>query len=354
MRILPIILAGGSGNRLWPASQPALPKQFLHLMGSRSLLRETFERVETLGDEQAPVILSIERHDRLIRQELAELEPDRIWLEPAGRNTGPSVAWALHEIGPEDGGTVAVFFPSDHHVARPEALRAAVRSAAQAASRTGRLALLGARPDRPETGYGYVETGAELSENVHEVKRFLEKPDAATAGLLSNRQDVLWNCGIFVVPVTPGLELVREVSPSLARFLDGLPEPGSACRPGQPGREQLERAFDAVEAVPFDVAVLERTERCLVVPLEAGWSDLGSWQAVWEVGPRDESDNLIDPGSVAVETAGCLVRAEGSRIAAIGVKDLVIVAWGNAVLVCPRDRAQEIRRLAAELEGGTT
>lgn len=349
MNIRPCILAGGQGTRLWPASRPEHPKQFLPLAGTRSLIRETYQRVLPLGDGQCPVVVSIEAHEALVQRELAELPADRIWLEPEGRNTGPSVAWALHELQRDDASAVAAFFPADHHVGQPEALRAAVHRGAAVAARTGGIALLGARPDRVEAGYGHIEYGEPVADGVHRVRRFLEKPDPETAGQLSRRDDILWNCGIFIVPVAAGLDLVRAASPALAAFLDALPAPGLARRPGTPERAGLRRAFESVESVPFDVAVLEPAEGCLVVPVEAGWSDLGSWQAVWEVGSRDARGNRVSPGSVVVDADGCLVQATGTRVAALGVKDLVIVAWGDAVLVCPRNRVQEVRQVVGPL-----
>jgi mannose-1-phosphate guanylyltransferase len=243
---------------------------------------------------------------------------------------------------------VAAFFPSDHLFKNAAALREAVEVAAEVACH-GRIALLGVRPTRPETGYGYIEGESAGASGAREVRRFLEKPDSGAAETLCRREDVFWNSGIFIMQVARGLEIVREVSPELSVFLDELPEAGTARGTGAPAGDSLAAAFARVPALPFDKAVLERTRHCSVVPLDAGWSDLGSWQAVWEAGTPDQAGNVITTAGLAVDSKGCLMAGDGRTIAALGVEDLVIVAWGDAVLVCPRDRAQDVRKIVEKL-----
>jgi mannose-1-phosphate guanylyltransferase/mannose-6-phosphate isomerase len=346
--LIPFILAGGQGTRLWPASRAGSPKQVLALTGEQPLIRQTCRRIAPLAGQAAIHVVTDARNRKGIEEAAPDLAPENIWTEPEGRNTGPSVSWALHEAAPEHGHAVAAFFPSDHLFADAAALREAVEAGAEVARR-GRIALLGVRPTRPETGYGYIEGEAAGSSGAREVRRFLEKPDAAAAEALCRREDVFWNSGIFIMQVARGLEIIREVSPALSDFLDELPEAGTARREGMPGWDSLAAAFARVQALPFDVAVLERTGHCSVVPLDAGWSDLGSWQAVWEAGTPDPAGNVITTAGLAIDSEGCLMAGDGRTIAALGVKDLVIVAWGDAVLVCPRDRAQDVRTIVEKL-----
>jgi mannose-1-phosphate guanylyltransferase/mannose-6-phosphate isomerase len=346
MKIVPVILAGGSGTRLWPASQPDSPKQYLALLGGASLIKATYERVLPLAGEGQVYVVTVEGHEGLVAGALPGLPTENIWSEPEGRNTGPSIAWALHELQLRHAGDVAVFFPADHVVSDDEALRTAVRRAAGAAGEAGQVGLLGVRPKRPETGYGYVETGGPEDGGCLAVTRFLEKPDRAMAEQLMAREDMFWNSGIFALPVAAGLGLVRAADQGLADFLDGLPAPGTGRGRGDAAREQVASAFDGVMPVPFDIAVMEKTPHRLLVPLDAGWSDLGSWQAVWEQGVADGDGNVVGPGGRVEESSGCLVTGDGRKISVLGARDLIVVAWGDSVLVCPRDRAQDVRILA--------
>ena len=345
-KIVPVILAGGVGTRLWPASRRDSPKQYLALLGGDSLIKATYERILPLAVDGQVYVVTVEGHASLVASQLPELAPENIWCEPAGRNTGPSIAWALHELQQRHAGEVAVFFPSDHVVADGEALRQAVTTLATAAGETGQVGLLGVQPERPETGYGYVEAGAAAPGKCRAVTRFLEKPDRATAEQLMARDDMFWNSGIFAVPVDSGTELVRAADQDLAEFLDGLPAPGTGRGPGDARREQVISAFGRVTPTPFDIAVMEKTPHRLLMPLSAGWSDLGSWQAVWEEGDADEDGNVVGPGGRVEESTGCLVTGDGRKISILGVRDLIVVAWGDSVLVCPRERAQDVRMLA--------
>ena len=346
VKIVPVILAGGVGTRLWPASRADSPKQYLALLGGSSLIKDTYDRILPLAGDGQVYVVTVEGHRDLVAAELPGLPPENIWCEPAGRNTGPSMAWALHELQLQHAGDVAVFFPADHVVGDGEALRQAVKSAAATAGETGQVGLLGVRPERPETGYGYVEAGAPTTSVCRTVTRFLEKPDRDKAVELMARNDMFWNSGIFALPVAAGLRLVRAADQGLADFLDGLPAPGTGRGRGDAAREQVVSAFDGVMPVPFDIAVMEKTPHRLLVPLDAGWSDLGSWQAVWEQGVADGDGNVVGHGGRVEESSGCLVTGDGRKISVLGARDLIVVAWGDSVLVCPRDRAQDVRILA--------
>jgi mannose-1-phosphate guanylyltransferase/mannose-6-phosphate isomerase len=346
VKIVPVILAGGVGTRLWPASREESPKQYLALLGGDSLINATYERILPLAGDGQVYVVTVAGHEDLVAAQLPGLPPENIWCEPAGRNTGPSIAWALHELQQRHAGDVAVFFPADHLVRDGEALRQAVTSVATAAGETGQVGLLGVRPERPETGYGYVEAAAAAAGNFRTVTRFLEKPDRATATQLMARDDMFWNSGIFALPVAGGLRLVRTADQGLADFLDELPAPGTGRGQGDAGRGQVISAFNGVMPTPFDIAVMEKAPHGLLVPLSAGWSDLGNWQAVWEQGDADENGNVVGPGGRVEESSGCLVISDGRKIAVLGARDLIVVAWGDSVLVCPRDRAQDVRMLA--------
>ena len=347
MTIVPVVLAGGRGERLWPMSREARPKPVLPLVGDAPLLRTTCDRVAPLAGDGRVRVIGVEGMDEALRASVPQVGPEDLWLEPLGRNTGPSIAWVLAELADQPADAVLAVFPADHTILDEDGLRAAVRRAADAALDAGRIALLGIRPDRAETGFGWIEMGEPLAHGLSSVARFLEKPSAEAAAGLLNRGGMLWNSGIFVMPIAAGRRLVAAVSPPLGEFMRALPQAGTARRPGKGDRERLTTAFAAVEPVPFDIAVMERTEARAVLPVDIGWNDLGTWEAVWEARTRDAAGNSISTGSLALEATDCLIEGEDVRVAAFGVRDLIIVAAGGAVLVCPRDRAAEVRRVAS-------
>lgn len=328
-RITPVILSGGSGTRLWPLSRAGRPKQFLTLAGEHSLIQETALRVADPALFAPPVIVAGAAQGVEIEAQLAAagVSPGRILGEPAPRNTAPAIALAAFAADPDD---LLLVLPSDHFIADAEAFRGHV-AAARAAAEAGWLVTFGMAPDRPETGYGYILPGEAIGEDLARVAAFVEKPDRATAEAWLAAGSHLWNSGIF---------LFRA-----GAFLDAL----AAHAPEIHAAVSDPSAFTQAPKLSVDVAVMERHDRVAVRSAAFGWSDVGSWEALHAVLPRDEAGNALGGDVVALGAANCLIRSDGPVIAAIGVSDLVIVATERAVLVVPRDQSQRAQEAIAAL-----
>ncbi|HSP58099.1 MAG TPA: mannose-1-phosphate guanylyltransferase/mannose-6-phosphate isomerase [Halomonas sp.] len=343
----PVILAGGSGSRLWPLSRRKRPKQFLSLLDDRSLLVGTLARLDGLG-AGPPIVICQEDHRFLAAEQLrqAGVEGATLLLEPEGRGTAPAIALAalVAETQRRDGPLLVL--PSDHHLADEAAFRQALAHALHLAKQ-GRLVTFGVVPTRAETGYGYLQAGERLGDDGYVVARFVEKPDAVTAEAFRLSGEHYWNSGMFVLPPDDYLAALGTFEPAMLK----------ACRRAMAGAASdldfLRPDADAFLASPagaIDVAVMERTRDAAMVTLAAGWSDIGSWQALWEALPHDDHGNALH-GDVCCEASeGMLVHAESRLVATLGVENLVVVETADAVLVADRGRAQDIRQLVEHLE----
>jgi mannose-1-phosphate guanylyltransferase / mannose-6-phosphate isomerase len=347
--VVPVILSGGTGTRLWPLSREGYPKQFWPLASERTMLQETAARATGPGFGP-PIVVCNEAHRFLVAEQLraAGVEGARILLEPAGRNSAPAIAAAALVAAERDGAEAVLWIlAADHAVADLPALHAALRQAA-AAAWAGRIVTFGMRPTAPETGYGYIEAGEALADapGVSAVLRFVEKPDAARARDFVAGGRHLWNSGMFVATAATLLaELDRHAPAVLAAVRPAVAAAGSDldfCRLGA-------EAFRAAPSLSIDYAVMERTDRAAVVPAFIGWSDIGSWDALWAAAARDAEGNAAVGPVELVDCAGCYVRSEGALTAAVGLRDAVVVATEDAVLVMPRDRAQDVRLLVERL-----
>ncbi len=343
--IIPVILSGGSGTRLWPMSRPEKPKQLLALNAEETMLQLTAQRTagEAFG---APIVVANAAHADIIDAQLDEIgtAPQAVILEPIGRNTAPAIALAALAAG--GGEDALLVMPSDHVIADVTVFHAAIRAAMPLVA-DGWLMTFGIAPDAPETGYGWIKVGDQLAPGVHKVARFVEKPplDAAEAMLASG--DHAWNGGIFLFRADHFLGELAQYAPDIlgaaqAAIADGHRE-GNRLYPHP-------RAFAATPSESVDYAVMEKAARVAVVPVSMGWSDLGSWDALHAISEQDEAGNatlgLAGGGDViALDTSNCLVRSDGIRIATVGVSDLIVVASGNDVLIVPRGRSQEVKTL---------
>lgn len=345
--ITPVILSGGAGTRLWPLSLPSRPKQLHTLIGSHSLLQETVGRLSGLDGIDSPIVVCNGGQIEVVRSQLEAIArpPRRIIVEPVGRNTAPAVAAAALTLDPE---VVMVVLPADHLIADAVAFQGAMALAIEAA-REGRIVTFGVVPTRVDTGFGYLEVGGEQGP-VRELRRFVEKPDHQTAGHYLATGNYLWNSGMFVFTAGIILEEIRRHEPELAAVVE------EAMSDAVSERDTLRLAdsFAGSASISLDHAVMERVESALVVPLDAGWNDVGSWQALWEVSAPHGETVTIGPARV-MDVERSYVRAETKPVAVIGLDDVVVVETAEAVLVMDRRRAQDVRQAAtwfAGLSGG--
>ncbi len=349
-RLYPVILCGGAGRRLWPMSRLEYPKQLQPLTSSLSMLQETLRRVDDRDRFAAPAVICNDAHRFVVAEQLRQLEiaPRTILLEPEGRNTAPAIACAALQLTAEDPEADLLVLPSDHLVRDRAGFQAAVDSAA-AAARAGYLVTFGVTPDRPETGYGYIRRGAALDglDGCFRVARFTEKPDRETAEAFLRSGAYAWNSGMFVLPAGFYLEELERHQPALL----------AACRAALGSRvrdldfERLDAAaFRAAPSISIDYAVMEPTERAAVVPADMGWSDIGSWSALWEVGDRDAQGNLLIGDALVYDVTGSYIRSDNRLVTAVGLDDVIVVVTDDAVLVAGRDRSQDVRALVDQLE----
>lgn len=334
-KIVPVILSGGGGTRLWPLSTPEKPKQFLALTGAETMFQQTLRRVGQPHDFAPPLVVANGRHATIVREQMAEIgiAPGAIILEPCARNTAPAIALAALFSDPGD---LLLVMPSDQVIQDVPAFHGAIEKAAVVVEQ-GWLATFGIAATSPETGYGYIQRGADIADGVQQVACFVEKPDATRAADMVAAGDYSWNGGIFLFRAGDFIDALAKFEPEMlahardaiagARREDGLVHPDEA-------------AFQACPSNSIDYAVMERAEKVAVAPVSMGWSDVGSWDALYEIGGAHAG---VLP--VAIDTRDCLIRSDGIRVHTVGVSDLIIVASGNDILILPRGKSQDVRKI---------
>jgi mannose-1-phosphate guanylyltransferase/mannose-1-phosphate guanylyltransferase/mannose-6-phosphate isomerase len=335
-KIRPVILSGGAGTRLWPLSRIERPKQFLPITDDSTMLQATAARVADADRFEPPLIVASPAHADLIEEQLPIRPPSTLILEPSPRGTAPAIALAALTVPADE---LLLVTPSDHLIGHSEAFVAAVAAAAATAVE-GWLVTFGIRPRRPDTGYGYIRRGAELAPGIFEGLEFVEKPDRATAERYLSDGGYDWNAGIFLFRAGAYLEALAAHAPDILMAARAALDEGR--REGvrlYPAAASLARS----PSISIDYAVMEKSERFAVVPIDIEWSDVGSWDALHEVSKQDELGNALSGDVMALGARGCLLRSDGPKLVAIGVEDLVVVATADAVLVVPRSQSQRVK-----------
>ncbi|MFT8804974.1 MAG: mannose-1-phosphate guanylyltransferase/mannose-6-phosphate isomerase [Acetobacter aceti] len=347
--VIPVILSGGSGTRLWPMSRASFPKQLWPLLSAQSLLQETALRARDVS-VSAPVIVCNEEHRFLIAEQLREAGVDspKILLEPVGRNSAPAIAAAALLVAQTDPQAVLWLMAADAAITKPEALSSAMQNAVAGAEQ-GLVVTFGMKPTRPETGYGYIEVGQAISglEGVSTVKAFREKPDTEQAEFFLRSGDYLWNSGMFVFRADTLIREMEEHAPEVMTAVRAAFE----ARKGDLFFERLGiEEFKAAPDISIDYAIAERSSNVAVVPADLGWSDVGSWDALWDISQKDPAGNVAVGDVLIEDSKNSYVRSEKYLTAVAGVDDLVVVTTDDAVLVTHRDRAQDVKKIVDRLK----
>lgn len=348
--VYPVIMSGGSGTRLWPLSRRAHPKQLLALTSDRTMLQETAARVECGGGpaQFGPLyVIGNAAHKKAVEAQLSGCAVRLQALEPFGRNTAPAAAVAALLVAREAPDAILMLLAADHFIADVAAFHAAVAKAAAEAA-DGQIVTFGIVPDAPETGYGYIQMAREMSvHGAHKVAQFVEKPDRDTALRYLADGHYVWNSGMFVARADVLLGEMKLYCPQIVTAAARAIEKG-AQREGALFLD--EEAFADCTDISIDYAVMERTMRSSVLPVSMGWSDVGSWKALWEIGRHDAHDNVVSGDVLMSDAKGCYIRATSRAVAVVGVENLVVIESEDAVLVLPVERAQDVKQIVEQLK----
>ncbi|MDN3649289.1 mannose-1-phosphate guanylyltransferase/mannose-6-phosphate isomerase [Reinekea marina] len=344
--IIPVLLAGGVGSRLWPLSRELFPKQCINLVDvNESLIQQTALRTQHIGLSENPIVVCNDEHRFMIAQQMAECgtQADLI-LEPEGKNTAPAIALAAFQAIERDASAIMLVLPADHVIKNEQLFGEAIEKAIEQA-KAGKIVTFGVQPAYPETGYGYIQAASK--NEVSDVKAFKEKPDLATAESYLKEGGYYWNSGMFVFSAQTYLDELKALQPNIF----------NAVKAAYSGK-QLDLDFIRVNAEAFakspadsiDYAVMEKTDKAVVVPYTGDWNDIGAWAALYDLGEKDASNNVLTGDVLTHEAKGNLIRAESRLVAAVGVDDLVIIETADAVAVMPREKAQDIKHIVNQLK----
>jgi mannose-1-phosphate guanylyltransferase/mannose-6-phosphate isomerase len=346
--LIPVLLSGGVGSRLWPVSRELYPKQFLPLIGTSSLLAQTLQRAAAIDDVSAPLVVCNDEHRFLVAEQLrqAGVKAAAILLEPEGKNTAPAVAVAALRALSFDADATLLVLPADHVIQLPEVFAAAVVRGLAAAAE-GYLVTFGIVPTAPETGYGYIQSGSVWRDGIHQLKQFVEKPDLATAKNYLASGEYVWNSGMFLMRADSYLAELETLAPAI---LAAARKSLDAAQADLDFTRLDKTAFAECPSDSIDYAVMERTQKGMVIPLACGWSDVGSWSSLWEVEDKTEAGNVLSGDVLVHEVSGSYIRSESRLVAAIGIDDIVVVETSDAVLIANKDRVQDVKHIVAALK----
>jgi len=343
-QVYAVILAGGSGSRLWPLSRQHLPKQFLALDGVVSLLQTTINRLSPVIDTKDVLIVTQESHAK--GEAYHALLPYQTLFEPTGRNTAPAIALAAAFLTANGEDPIMVVLPADHIIKDEKRFRAHLEIAIKAAE-SGKLMTFGIEPNHPDTGFGYIKAHAAGNPEVYEVDRFAEKPDLATAERFIKEGGYYWNSGMFVWRASTILAEIKTHLPAVSRIIDIILAESCA---GGTFQQAVEKHFTDMPSISIDYGVLEKSSLVSLIPCDIGWNDVGSWQAVHEISAKDENGNALQGNVIALGCSNSLIRAEKRLVAAIGVEDICVIETADAILISKSDQTQRVREVVDKLQ----
>lgn len=339
--MIPVVLSGGSGTRLWPLSRGQYPKQFLPLVTSFTMIQETLRRLNGLPDLQAPIAVCNEDHRFIMAEQLRSIDvrPQAIILEPVGKNTAPAVAIAALTAQSEH--DVLLVLPADHVISNIAAFHKAV-AAAERLAKQGFLVTFGIVPTEAHTGYGYIKSGVGLQDNAFNVAAFVEKPNIETATCYVDSGEYFWNSGMFAFTAGAFLQELEKFNPDMLAICK---QALTTARTDLDFTRLNKAIFSSCPSDSIDYAVMEKTDKAAVIPLDAGWNDVGSWSALWDVTEKDENGNAISGDVLTVDTNNSFIYSENKLVTAIGVSDLVIIETSDAVMVASKDKVQDVKHI---------
>jgi len=349
--MMALIMAGGSGTRFWPKSRESHPKQLLEIVDTGTMLQNTVQRLSPLIPPEKVFIVCKEVQRDAIREQVPHLQPDNIIVEPWGKNTAPCIGLATLFMRQRHGDEVMVVLPADHLVRPAETFRETLRGAAQIAAELPVLITIGVHPTYPATGYGYIQCGEEIQAHGKirglKVKTFAEKPNLETAKRFLQSGDFLWNSGMFVWRVSTILAQLEEHLPQLSDGLDEI-----AQHLNQPeAAETIHRVYQQIKSISIDYGVMEKAQNVVVLPAHFEWNDIGSWDEVYKLAAKDKEGNaLCDQDHALYESSGCLIDVPGRTVATVGMQNLIVVETEDALLICARERAQDVKELVELLK----
>lgn len=343
-----LIMAGGTGTRLWPRSRTATPKQFLPLMGDRTMVQETADRILPLVRPEQIIVVTGQRYIDLVAEQLPDVPRQHLIGEPSGKGSAPAIGLGALALLPDDPNATMVVLSSDHQIRQVDVFREALKAADELAQQ-GYLVTLGIQPTEPQTGYGYIQRRTEIGEfngfTAYEVERFVEKPNRATAEEYVQSGQYSWNAGIFIWRVDAIMDAFGEYLPQLRQQLSAIASAGGPSNPAAFGA-----VWDSIENITIDYGVMERAQRIVVIPVDIGWSDVGDWDSLAEIVAED-AGSIVQAQHVGIDTTNTFVYSNSDRtIATIGLDNFLVVDTGDAILIAPRDRAQDVKRIVDELK----
>lgn len=343
-----VIMAGGSGTRFWPYSREAKPKQFLDVLGTgRSLLEMTFDRFSEITTHDKIWVVSNEKYDGLIQEQLPELENHQILLETEKRNTAPCIAYAAYKIMKQDPNAVLVVSPSDHAIFKESEFQQVISTSVESAANDEKLITIGIRPNRPETGYGYIQYLSDPGSSIKKVKTFTEKPEADLAAKFIESGDFLWNSGIFIWSIDSIIKAFEKHEEEIASiFASGLTEYYTKNEPAF-----IKKAYSQCKNISIDYAIMEKADNVYVVPGEFGWSDLGSWNALHEIKEKDANENVVEGDVVFYNSKDNYIKGHKDKITVVqGCEGLLIADFDDVLLVCKKEDSSVFRDFITDVK----